>query len=275
MSDIRKRIKAPAPDGWQQLADAVREAGTAVVEAMRDAFGPQQEVRMAVPTKYAGALKEPLLVHMTADEADDPRQVEAAIRLQHPDAFETAGERLRREIRERVLELCGFMDGGETTFDGSMINDLAHERTDAIMDTLEQMRGHGFPQALTPPPEGAPLYMLLNALRPLVYRVVNATADPGAELTDHVDVIMAFVNLAREHPDPKRLLPRGDRLGDWLPPGTPVLVHLGGHDHPAVVEPSRDMVTVRLAGSGVVTEFPWNTITKEGEPWTPPKPTDS
>lgn len=269
MSDIRKKSEVPA--GWHALAEAIDR----VREQIRESFGPRQEIRMAAPMEAAGALKEPLLVRMTADEADDPRQVEAAIRLQHPDAFESREEQLKREIRERVLELCGGDVTAISSADRDLACDLAHERADAVMDTLKQVRGHVSPQAVTPPPEGAPLYMLLNALRPLVYRIVNATADDDAELTENVDVIMAFVHLARSHPDPRRLLPRADRLGDWLPPGTAVLVHLGGHDHPAVVEPSRDMVTVRLAGSGVVTEFPRNLITKEGEPWTPPRPTDS
>jgi hypothetical protein len=138
---------------------------------------------------------------------------------------------------------------------------------------LELVRDQMFPAAVAPPAGGAPLYELLHALRPLVYRVVNATSAPGQELTEHVDVIMAFINLAREHPDPKRLLPRGDRLGDWLAPGTPVVVHLGGLEHPAVVEPTRDTVTVRLTKAGVVTEYPRDLISKEGEPWTPPKHT--
>lgn len=116
---------------------------------------------------------------------------------------------------------------------------------------------------------------LLNSLRPLVYRVVNATAADDAELTENVDAIMAFVDLAREHPDPKRLLPRGDRLGDWLPPGTPVVVHLGGSEYQAVVEPARDRVTVRLSKINVVTEYPRDLISREGEPWTPPKLTNS
>lgn len=71
------------------------------------------------------------------------------------------------------------------------------------------------------------------------------------------------------------MMPRGDRLGDWLPPGTRVVVHLGGSELPAVVEPERDMVTVRLDSINVVTEYPRNLISKEGEPWTPPKPTNS
>lgn len=276
MSEIRKRIKDPAPTGWEVLAAAIRE----VREQIRESFGPQQEVRLAVPggeafvrelddalakTRENWAAGSPLVVNADPADMAQVRRV----------PFETREEQLKREIRDRVLDLCGFADGGEVTADGSANNDLAHERADAVMDMLEKVRRHGFPQAVAPPAEGAPLYALLNALRPLVYRVVNATAADDAELTENVDVIMAFVNLAREHQDPKRLLPRGDRLGDWLPPGTPVVVHLGGTEYPAVVEPDRDNVTVRMDKINVVTEYPRNLISKEGEPWTPPKPTDS
>jgi siroheme synthase (precorrin-2 oxidase/ferrochelatase) len=75
MSEIRKRIKNPAPDGWEQVAAAMRE----VRDQIRESFGPRQEVRLVTD------------------------------------------------------ELCGFVDGGEVTADGSANNDLAHERADAVM----------------------------------------------------------------------------------------------------------------------------------------------
>lgn len=279
MSEIRKKIKTPAPDGWQQVADAV----TAVRDQIRESFGPQREVRLAVPhtpggEEFVRELDDALAKTRGNWEAGSPLVIssdpETMAQVRRV-PFETREERLKREIRDRVLELCGFEDGGEVTADGSASNDLAHERADVIMNMLEPIRKAGFPEALAMPPKGAPLHQMLNVLRPLVYRVVNATATDDAELTENVDVIMAFVNLAREHPDPKRLLPRGDRLGDWLPPGTPVIVHLGQAEHRAVVEPDRDNVTVRMDKINVVTEYPRNLISKEGEPWTPPKPTNS
>jgi hypothetical protein len=272
MSEIRKRIKNPAPDGWEQLAAAVRE----VRDQIRESFGPHLETREVGGMTIRGAAEDLDQIHLLKLEPREAGRFGGTgemIGREDLDAIvEPTEARLKREIRDRVLDLCGFVDGGEVTADGSADNDLAHERADAVMDMLEKVRGHGFPQAVAPPAEGAPLYELLNALRPLVYRVVNATATDDAALTENVDVIMAFVNLAREHSDPKRLLPRGDRVGDWLPPGTEVMV-LG--QHRAVVMPARDMVTVKLDGSDVVTEFPRMSITREGEQWMPPKPTGS
>jgi hypothetical protein len=275
VSDTRKRIKDPAPNGWQEVAAAVRE----VRDQIRESFGPRQEVRLAVPDGVdAERMAKDLLEAMDDPDATtphvitgDPETLAAIQRVQ----FETREQRLKREIRDRLLDLCGFMDGGEVTAEGSASNDLAHERADVIMRMIDPVRKAGYPEAIPVPPEGAPLRQMLDVLRPLLYRIVNATAAPGEELTEHVDVIMAFVDLAREHQDPKRLLPRGDRLGDWLPPGTPVVVHLGGFEHPAVVEPTRDTVTVRLTKAGVVTEYPRDLISKEGEPWMPPKRTAS
>ena len=264
MGERPKRIKAPAPDGWAQVAAAVRE----VRDQIRESFGPRLEYKLDVSDAVRALDKvRPLVVEATPEEMADPLAVRGLTK-----------EALGRRIRDDVLTYCGFVDGGEVTADGSADNDLAHERADAVMDMLAKVDGHSYPAAVVPPAEGASLHELLSALRPLVYRVVNATAAPGQELTENVDVIMAFLNLAREHSDPKRLLPRGDRLGGWLPPGTPVTLHLGKEgesEYSGVVEPSRDMVTVRLDGSGVVTDFPRNRISKEGEPWTPPKPTDS
>jgi hypothetical protein len=243
MSEIRKRIKAPAPDGWPEVAAAVRE----VRDQIRESFGPRQEVRL-VTDEFPELIKS---VH----------------------AFETRPEqeeRLKREIRDRVLDLCGFVAGDEVTAGGSADNDLAHERADAVMNMLDQVRRHSFPAAVAPPPEGAPLYELLNALRPLVYRVVNATAADDAALTENVDVIMAFVNLAREHSDPKRLLPRGDRVGDWLPPGTEVTI-FGRHAAVVVDEPGR--VLVNMVGYPHPVSFPRSAVARKGEPWTPPKHT--
>lgn len=103
----------------------------------------------------------------------------------------------------------------------------------------------------------------------------EVTADGSADndlAQERADAVMTFLDLVRRHPLPNKLLPRGDRVGDWLAPGTEVTV-LGRH--PAVVVPSRDMVTVKLEGSDVVTEFPRMSIVRKGEQWTPQKRTIS
>jgi len=269
VSEIRKRIKAPTPDGWQVLADAVDR----VREQIRESFGPRQEVRLVTDPELAAAraLKEtldqvrPLVVEATAEEMGDPH---AARRL--------TAEALKKRIRQDVLTLCGFEEGGEVTYDGSASNDLASERAEAIMKIIEAVRLSNWPEGYVPLDSDAAPSQRLQAIRQhLINLCKERPGEPGefGRASERADVALAFVNLVRTHPDPRRLLPRGDQLGEWLPPGTPVVVHLGGFEHPAVVEPSRDTVTVRLAKANVVTEYPRNLISKEGEPWTPPKPT--
>lgn len=226
MSEPRKRIKAPVPDGWQEVAAAVRE----VRDQLRESFGPRREVRLVTNKSlnnlldrivaergteetgkaYAAALVEQEKTGAPVTFVGDPNDLAKIRRI----PFEPPEQRMLREVRDRVLELCGWEDGAETTAGGSQDNDLAAERADAVM---------------------------------------------------------AFLGLARGHSLPNKLLPRGEHPGDWLTPGTEVTV-LG--QHPAVVMPRRDMVTVKLEGSDVVTEFPRMSITKRGEAWTPPKRTD-
>lgn len=254
------------------IADAIRAAGRDIAAQLAESFGPLREVRV-VPDL------PPLVVEMTDEEARDPHRSEAIIRDQLRKTFETKEERLKREIRDRVLELCGFEDGGEVTADGSAGNDLANERAGAIMKIIDVVRGSNWPEGYVPLETDAAPEKRLQAIR---QHLIALCRDPGSEpgkyqqASERADVVLAVASLARTHPDPKRLLPRGDRLGEWLPPGTRVTLHLGKEgetEYPAVVEPTRDMVTLRLDGSGVVTDFPRNRISKEGEPWTPPKPT--
>jgi len=87
---------------------------------------------------------------------------------------------------------------------------------------------------------------------------------------ERVDAIMTFIDLVREHSLPRKLLPRGDRQGDWLEPGERITV-LGRH--PGVVVPELDMVRVKMDGMNVSTEFPRSAIAREGEQWTPPNST--
>lgn len=88
--------------------------------------------------------------------------------------------------------------------------------------------------------------------------------------SERVETILAFIDLAKEHSLPRKLLPRGDRVGDWLPPGTPVTVF---GIHPAVVAPEEDRVRVTMIGYPHPVSFPRTAIAKEGEEWTPPKHT--
>lgn len=258
---LRQKIAdRAAREPHEVIADAIRKAGQDIAAQLGESFGPLREVRVVTDGKRdVDALTEAI--------GGDLRKT-----------FETREEALKREIRDRVLELCGFTDGGEVTADGSAGNDLAGERADAIMKIIEVVRGSNWPEGYVPLETDAAPEKRLQAIRQhLIHLCKDRPGEAGEfqRASERADVVMAVASLARTHPDPKRLLPDPRQPGEWLPPGTPVLVHLGGHDHPAVVEPRRDMVTVRLAGSGVVTEFPRVTISKEGEPWTPPKPTES
>jgi hypothetical protein len=204
------------PDGWQELAAAVRE----VRDQIRESFGPRVEVREIGGMVLRGMAEDLDQVRELKFEPTDAERFGGHGELICREDLEAMEQpaarvgRLKREVRDRVLELCGWEDGAETTASGSQDNDLAAERADAVM---------------------------------------------------------AFLGLARGHSLPNKLLPRGEHPGDWLTPGTEVTV-LGRH--PAVVMPRRDMVTVKLEGSDVVTEFPRMSITKRGEAWTPPKRTD-
>lgn len=191
MGDRPERVKVPAPpkvDGHKLIADAINGA----TEAIREAFGPRVEVKAV----------------------DTPKLFDAAVTLEP--YYETEGQRMKRllaEVRARVLLLSGYREEDQPNAGDVAQNELAQERTDAVM---------------------------------------------------------AFFDLAQGHPLPRKLLPRGDRTGDWLPPGTPVTV-LGLHA--GVVAPEEDRVLVQMEGVGRPVSFPRSAIAKEGEEWTPPKPT--
>ena len=70
--------------------------------------------------------------------------------------------------------------------------------------------------------------------------------------TERADTVMAFFDLAQGHPLPRKLLPRGDQVLDWLPPGMPVTV-MGRH---GAVAPKADTVRVQLEGWPAPVEFP-------------------
>lgn len=86
MSDRPKRVKSPAPDGWEQLATAVRETGAAIVEAMREAFGPQ--VRLVTDGAQS-----------FLDSVEVDQGPEAAGQLLASALIEQEEEHLKREIR--------------------------------------------------------------------------------------------------------------------------------------------------------------------------------
>jgi hypothetical protein len=173
-------------------------------------------------------------------------------------------------FRRAALHLCGYRDGAETTADGSADNDLAQDRADVVMTVLSMVKTASLPEEFIPlgtlPTDSEIRRVLSAALR--AYSIDRGTKGSHLRMVDRVDTVMAFADLVREHPDPRLLLPRGDRLGEWLPPGTPVTVL--GH-HAGVVAPGPDTVRVQLTGQTIPVEFPRSAVVKEGETWTPPK----
>jgi hypothetical protein len=78
---------------------------------------------------------------------------------------------------------------------------------------------------------------------------------------ERVDAIMAFIDLAREHSLPRKLLPRGDRIGEEFQVGERVTVM----NHSGTVEPATDVIRVRLDTVGHAVDFPRRIVHHEGE----------
>jgi hypothetical protein len=279
MVQRQKRVKAPEPveppESLREIAKAIRE----VCEQIRESFGPRLEVRQVGSFEVRGTAELLDQVRELKLEPADAERFGGHGELIGREDLEPTGTpreeralQLKQEIRDRVLQLCGWEDGGEVTADGSADNDLAQERADEIMALVDFVRGSGYPGIVAPMFAPASVEQVKQSIRHLLLKITKNDDDPKPTRgqLERTDVIEAFISLARTHPDPRRLLPRGDRTGDWLPPGTRVTV-LG--QHPGVVEPELDMVRVKLDAVPTATSFPRNSIVKEGEEWTPPKPT--
>lgn len=78
--------------------------------------------------------------------------------------------------------------------------------------------------------------------------------------SERVEAILAFIDLAKAHSLPRKLLPRGDRLGDWLAPGERVVVY---NSQRGVVSPPLDLVRVKLDGFEHPVDFPRRSVERE------------
>lgn len=96
-----------------------------------------------------------------------------------------------------------------------------------------------------------------------------ATVQQNELASERVEAILAFIDLAKGHSLPRKLLPRGDRRGGEFTPGEIVVV-MG--QHRGVVEPPYDEVRVKL-DAGPRSTWPSWAIAREGEQWTPPTST--
>lgn len=101
------------------------------------------------------------------------------------------------------------------------------------------------------------LFVLCEAVEDSETAADSAQNDLAEE---RVSAILAFIDLARRHPLPNKLLPRGDQPQDWLPPGTRVEV-LGS---PGLVVPPLNLVRVQLDDMPSPVEFPRTAVHKEG-----------
>lgn len=247
MPDRPKRIKAPeGPPPARVIADAIDR----VTEAIREAFGPRVEMKI-VHDEFSPLLDSIRHIKLTPDQAE---RFGGHDLIGPEDLAEINQARLKNEIRDRVLELCGWVDGGEVTADGSADNDLAQDRADEIMALIDFVRGSGYPGIVRPVFAPATVEQVKQTIRHLLLKITKNDDDarPTRAQLERTDAIEAFISLARTHPAPRRLLPRGDHTGEHLSPGTPVTV-MG---QPGVVAPGLDMVRVQLEGWTHAVEFP-------------------
>lgn len=155
---------------------------------------------------------------------------------------------------------------------------LADSLTEALRPITEGIRAAVAPLTADPRLRAGAIQreLIRDQLREIVGFADEEDESPGAvaqnELAqERLDAILAFIDLAKAHSLPRKLLPRGDRVGDWLPPGTPVKI-FGQHAAVVVDEPHR--VLVNMAGYPHPVSFPRSAVAKEGEQWTPPKHTN-
>lgn len=126
---------------------------------------------------------------------------------------------------------------------------------------------------LPPMPEMTPPRPLEARIRDLLLRMsgwvdgdeITAEGSDNNDLAaERVDAMIAFINLAKVHSMPRKLLPRGDHPGDHFEVGTDVEVYGGALIGTVVYRP--DTVAVQLPGVHVgdlgsdVVEFPRSAI---------------
>lgn len=75
--------------------------------------------------------------------------VDAALGLHQP----SGGINRLNDFYEMLLEQVGYVDGAETSADGSADNDLAHVRAQTVLKFIELVKGHSTPEDLLPKPE--------------------------------------------------------------------------------------------------------------------------
>lgn len=152
---------------------------------------------------------------------------------------------------------------------------LADSLTEALRPVTEGLRAAVAPLAADPRlRQGAVQRELISDLLREVVGFEepddSAAAVAQNELAqERLETILAFIDLARHHSLPRKLLPRGDRPGQEFTPGEIVTV-MGLHR--GVVEPPYDEVRVKL-DAGPRSAWPSWAIAREGEQWTPPNST--
>lgn len=143
---------------------------------------------------------------------------------------------------------------------------LADSLTEALRPVTEGIRATFAPMLADPRlREGAVQRELIrNLLQEIVGFADEDDHSAGAvaqnELaTERLDAILTFIELAKAHSLPRKLLPRGDRLGDWFAPGERISV-LGT---PGVVVPQTDRVRVKMKGMTQPIEVPRANVKRE------------
>lgn len=75
--------------------------------------------------------------------------VDAALGPHRP----SSGVEQLNDFYDMLLEQVGYVDGAETSANGSADNDLAHARAQAVLKFIKLIKGHSIPEALLPEPD--------------------------------------------------------------------------------------------------------------------------
>jgi hypothetical protein len=152
---------------------------------------------------------------------------------------------------------------------------LADSLTEALRPVTEGIRAAVAPLTVDPRLKAGAIQreLIRDQLREVVgFTEQDDSSDAVAQnelAQERLDAILAFIDLAKGHSLPRKLLPRGDRPGQEFTPGEIVTV-MGLHR--GVIEPPYDEVRVKL-DAGPRSAWPSWAIAREGEQWTPPSST--
>jgi hypothetical protein len=149
---------------------------------------------------------------------------------------------------------------------------LADSLTEALRPVTEGIRAAVAPLTVDPRLKAGAIQreLIRDQLREIVgFTEPDDSSDAVAQnelAQERLDAILAFIDLAKGHSLPRKLLPRGDRQHDWYAPGERVAVY--GIHSGTVVQPL-EMVRIQLDQQPHAVDFPRIIVVREGEEWRP------